>query len=60
MVNLSIFNALGETVKVLVNEQVEQGIYTRNFSGLNLPSGIYIYRLSAGDVLITKKMMLIK
>jgi len=60
MVNITIYNTLGETVKVLLNEQMEQGVYTRTFSGLNLPSGIYIYRLSAGNVVFTKKMMLIK
>ena len=60
MVNITIYNTLGEKVKVLLNEQMEQGVYTRNFNGLNLPSGIYIYRLTADNIIFTKKMMLIK
>ena len=60
MVNITVYNTLGEKIKVLLNEQMEQGVYTRNFNGLNLPSGIYIYRLTADNVVFTKKMMLIK
>ena len=60
MVNISVYNSLGEKVATLLNEQLEQGYYKRNFSGINLPSGISIYRLSAGNVMFPKKMMLIK
>jgi len=60
MVNISVYNTLGEKVATLLNEQLEQGYYTRSFNGSNLPSGIYIYRLTADNVMFTKKMMLIK
>ncbi len=59
-VNLKIYNAVGEEVATLINEQMESGVYLWNFNAANLPSGIYIYRLNAGDKLFTKKMMLIK
>ena len=60
MVNISVYNTLGERVATLLNEQLEQGYYTRSFNGSNLPSGIYIYRLTADNIVFTKKMMLIK
>ena len=59
-VELSVYNLIGEKVATLVNENLEQGVYTRNFVGNNLPSGAYIYRLTAGSLSITKKMTLIK
>ena len=60
MVNISVYNSIGEKVATLLNEQLEQGYYKRSFDGSNLPSGIYIYRLTANNVMFTKKMMLIK
>ena len=59
-VNLTIYNAVGEKVSTLINQQMEAGSYNWNFNADNLPSGIYIYRLTAGSKLYTKKMMLIK
>ncbi|MEJ2194146.1 MAG: T9SS type A sorting domain-containing protein [Ignavibacteriaceae bacterium] len=60
MVNISVYNSIGEKVATLLNEQLEQGYYKRSFNGSNLPSGIYIYRLTANDEMFTRKMMLIK
>lgn len=59
-VNLSIYNLIGEKVATLVNEQLEQGVHFINFKGNNLASGLYVYRLSAGEVSFTKTMMLLK
>ena len=59
-VNVSVFNVLGEKVATLVNESLEQGIYEKGFAAINLTSGIYIYKLTAGAYSITKKMMLTK
>ena len=59
-VNLTVYNALGEKVATLINQQMESGIYLWNFNADNYPSGIYIYRLNAGDQVFTKKMMLLK
>jgi hypothetical protein len=59
-VNLTIYNAVGELISVLVNKQMERGVYLWKFDAGNLPSGIYFYRLSSGDQIFTKKMILIK
>ncbi|MCF8306327.1 MAG: T9SS type A sorting domain-containing protein [Ignavibacteriales bacterium] len=57
---LEIFNALGESVSVIVNEFRSAGTYSEYFDASNLASGTYIYRLTAGQNVMTKKMLLIK
>jgi hypothetical protein len=60
-VTLKIFNVLGQEVKTLIsNEMVSAGRHTVTFNASSLPSGIYIYRLQAGDYSISKKMILLK
>ncbi len=59
-VSLKIFNTLGEEVANLVNEYQQPGIYKVNFNGENLSSGIYFYRLAAGNFIQTKKMILLR
>jgi hypothetical protein len=59
-VSLALFNLLGEEVATLVNEGKSAGNYIVEFNAVNLPSGIYFYRLQAGDYIETKKMMLMK
>ena len=60
-VNLTVFNMLGEEVAVLINNQfTEAGQHSVRFDGSNLASGTYIYRLTAGDFVQVKKMMLTK
>ena len=59
-VNLRIFDLLGQEVAVLVNEEMNAGTFEVNFDASQLTSGIYIYSLSAGDFVSTKKMMLVK
>jgi len=58
-VSLKIFNALGQEVVVLVNERKDAGSYSVHWNA-NVPSGIYFYRLQAGDFMETKKMILIR
>ncbi|RPI18617.1 MAG: T9SS C-terminal target domain-containing protein [Ignavibacteriae bacterium] len=58
--NLSVYNTLGEEVAVLVNEIKNAGFYKVNFDASELPSGVYIYRLTAGEFTQTQKMTLIK
>jgi hypothetical protein len=60
MVNLSIYNILGEKVATLINTQMNTGNYTVSFNGSNLSSGIYFYRLIFENNITTKKMMLLK
>jgi len=59
MVNLTVYNSLGEFVTVLLNENKEVGKYTITFDGSSLTSGIYYYRLQAGNYSEVRKMVLI-
>jgi choice-of-anchor A domain-containing protein/uncharacterized repeat protein (TIGR01451 family)/TQXA domain-containing protein len=59
-VSLTIYNILGQEVKKLVNSELAPGNYTVSFDAHEFASGVYIYRLTAKNVSITKKMMLIK
>jgi len=59
-VELVIYNALGEEVMKLANEEKEAGRYSVEFNATSLPSGIYFYRLQAGEFVETKKMVLMK
>ena len=58
--SLKIFNLLGSQVVELFNGEIEAGSYDINFNAINLPSGIYFYRLQAGENVETKKMILLK
>jgi hypothetical protein len=57
---LKIYNSLGEEIATLVNEIKSPGTYEVNFDGSRLPSGVYIYRLTAGNLSLAKKLILMK
>lgn len=59
-VSLKVFDVLGREVSVLVNEIRQPGSYLVDFDGTNLSSGIYFYKIEAGEFTSIKKMMLIK
>lgn len=59
-VDLRIFNLLGQEIQVLVSEYQEPGEFTINFNASELNSGLYIYKLIAGEQVLTRKMTLIK
>ncbi|MCA0387272.1 MAG: choice-of-anchor A family protein [Bacteroidetes bacterium] len=59
-VDLSVYNVLGELVSTLATGELEAGRYSVKFDAQQLPSGIYIYRLSSGTNVISKKMILMK
>jgi N-acetylmuramoyl-L-alanine amidase/methionine-rich copper-binding protein CopC len=59
-VTLKIFDILGREVSALINENMGAGRHSATFNGVNLPSGIYIYRLEAGEFVKSSKMMLVK
>ena len=68
-VTLKVYNLLGKEVATLVNEFKQAGVYNSQFSIQNMPagkqgsklsSGVYFYRLQAGNFVQTKKMLLIK
>jgi len=59
-VTLEVYNLVGERVVVLVSEQLGAGTYNYDWNATNLTSGIYFYRIQAGNFVETKKMMLLK
>ena len=59
-VNLVTYNILGEKVKDLKNEVMKPGYYEVEFNASALSSGVYFYRIKAGDFVRTKKMLLLK
>jgi len=60
LVNLKVFDILGNEVAVLVNEEKNTGSYEVDFDATGLSSGIYFYKLQAGDFVQTKKMILLR
>jgi len=59
-VTLQVYNLLGEVVTTLVNEQQPAGNYEVSFDAANLSSGIYLYKIQAGDYSDVKKMILLR
>jgi ligand-binding sensor domain-containing protein len=59
-VKLEVFDNLGSLIKVLVDKTQNAGNYQVLFGGDNIPSGIYLYRLTTERSSITKKMVLIR
>ena len=59
-VKLSVYDIAGKEVAVLVNERKEAGVYETEFGGAALSSGVYFYRIEAGEFIETKRMMLVK
>ncbi|MFZ1323043.1 MAG: PQQ-binding-like beta-propeller repeat protein [Ignavibacteria bacterium] len=59
-VKLNVFDVLGNEVADLVNEKQNAGSYSVTFDGNSLSSGVYFYRLDAGDFSETKRMILTK
>lgn len=57
---LKVYNILGNEVATLVNEFKPAGRYEINFDGSNLASGVYIYKLTAGEFTSSKKMILMR
>jgi hypothetical protein len=59
-VKLVVVDMLGREVAVLVNERRSAGVHEVTFDGAGLPSGVYFYRLQAGDVAQTRKLLLVR
>ena len=60
MVELSVYNVLGEKVATLVSKRMNSGNHTYTLDGKNLASGIYYYQIIAGDYREVKKMILLR
>lgn len=59
-VNLTVYDILGRSVAVLVEEPMKAGKYQRVFDGTGLTSGVYFYRLRAGTFSQSRKLVLIR
>ncbi|MCB0730614.1 MAG: CotH kinase family protein [Ignavibacteriae bacterium] len=59
-VQIKIYDMLGREIKTLLNEQQRPGIYEIEWDATNYPSGIYFYKITAGNIFDIKKMMLLK
>lgn len=59
-VKMTVYDILGREVKVLVNEIKKAGSYVAEFDASNYASGVYFYRIEAGDFVEAKKMVLVK
>jgi len=59
-VNITIYDALGRKLDELVNTKLIAGYYNAEWNASNYASGIYFYRIEAGDYIAEMKMVLIK
>ena len=59
-IKIEIFNITGESVATLVDGFKSEGYYEVSFNASDLPSGMYLYRISAGTFVQTRKMILMR
>jgi hypothetical protein len=60
LVTLKVYDMTGREVATLVNEEKSEGSYSIDFNASNLSSGVYFYKLTAGNFTDTKRMLLVK
>lgn len=59
-VKLTVYNSLGNEIKILVNEKMNSGSYETEFKSENLSSGVYFYKLETEGFVQTKRMVFLK
>ncbi len=59
-VRLEVYNILGRKISVLVDENQRAGVHELHFDASHLPSGMYIYRITAGAFVESKRMLLVR
>jgi len=59
-VELKIYDMSGKETMTLLNKYIEAGNHSVNFNATDLPSGVYHYKLSSGDFIQTRRMILVK
>jgi hypothetical protein len=59
-VSLKVIDILGREVVTLVSEEMSGGTYSSQWNTVNMPSGVYFYRLRAGEFVKTEKMILMR
>jgi len=59
-VTLTVYNTIGQRIATLIDKVQEAGLYEAVFNASHLPSGVYIYRLQAGNHTESKQMVLLR
>ena len=59
-VSMKVYNTLGQEVAMLVSGTQSAGAFTVTFNAGGLASGLYIYRLQAGDLVVSRKMLVLR
>ncbi len=59
-VKIEIFNLLGQRIKTVFNQPMSAGSHEVEFTAMDLPSGVYLYRIEAGEYRKVKKMILLR
>jgi hypothetical protein len=57
---LAVYNTLGQSVSTLVNGETEAGVHEARFDAAGLSSGVYFYRMQAGDYVSVRRMLVLK
>ncbi len=57
---IKVYDMLGQEIETLVNEEKPAGMYELNFNGSGLASGVYLYKMTAGEFVQTKKIILLR
>jgi flagellar hook assembly protein FlgD len=57
---LTIFNANGREVIKLVDKEEPAGYHTATWNAVNLPTGVYFYKMQAGNFTASRKLLLLK
>jgi len=60
LVTIKVYNALGKEVAIIVNGMYNAGEYEVSLDGASLSSGVYFYKITAGEFTETKKMLMTK
>ncbi|MDP3829685.1 MAG: T9SS type A sorting domain-containing protein [Ignavibacteriaceae bacterium] len=59
-VTVKVYDVLGKEIKTILNEIKKAGVYEIPFNGSELSSGLYVYRITAGNFISEKKMILLR
>jgi len=59
-VSLKVYDMIGREVETILSEGMSAGSYSRQWNAMNVPSGVYFYRLQAGSFIETKKLVLLR
>lgn len=60
MVDLTVYNILGQSVKTLVSGDLDPGEYDVTLDATDMPTGVYFYRLTAGPFVQSRKLVILK